>query len=354
MGGLKAEDEGTPGSAFPTFLDLRGIRENTTKDIAKREVVISSENVVIENFPVSRPAAIFNPSVALVDDTLKIYARVVIGYYRYVSGIVELDQKEKNGNKWRAKIVIYPDTKYDVTGAEDPRVYWMDNKLLMTYTGRTHNYFIRGALRRTIPVTAVLEKGEWVKKFATDFGKEVTRKLGIVSNKDAFFVRSKDGVMFFHRSHDLRDRFSMLVSSVDGIDFNSSGLNEVSIKNTREILLQERFEDKVGWGTPPLEIDGKLLLFLHAVERELESYSVFAMLINKNNMEVEAITPFYIMSPREPYELFGDNSLTIFPCGAVKVDDSVLISYGAADYFACLARIHLDELMHILDKGMVG
>ena len=68
---------------------------------------------------------------------------------------------------------------------------------------------------------------------------------------------------------------------------------------------------------------------------------------------VRAVTPRYIMAPREPYEVYGDRPYTVFPCGAARIDDKLLVSYGAADYMVAFALIDVDELLAEIDRGRI-
>ena len=68
----------------------------------------------------------------------------------------------------------------------------------------------------------------------------------------------------------------------------------------------------------------------------------------------DSVSPVYIMEPREDYEIYGDRPYVIFPCGAILVDDSVLVSYGAADSFIGFAWVKLGELMAIMDQGRIA
>ncbi len=329
--------------------DLRGKRKYEVNDIVKRKIVISPENVRVENFPIKKPAAIFNPSLFLENGEMKMYARIIVGYYKYISAVAEVKESEFFS---KGRIVIFPDTEFDAMGAEDPRVYEFQRKILMTYTGRTHRYFECDALGKAIPVTAQKAEEEWKKICAMKFKKEIRENLRITSNKNAFFAEIGKEARFFHRAHDENGNFYLLISEFEE-DFPSGDrIKEVCIINPRQILLQEKFEDKVGWCSPPLKIGKEYLFFLHAMESKLKSYRIFALVMDEN-LRVTAITPYYIMAPKEVYEIYGDRSLTIFPCGALRVDEKILISYGAADSFACIGEINLDELLAILEKNRI-
>jgi predicted GH43/DUF377 family glycosyl hydrolase len=59
------------------------------------------------------------------------------------------------------------------------------------------------------------------------------------------------------------------------------------------------------------------------------------------------------MKPKEIYETYGDRPFVVFPCGAQMIDDSILISYGAADFAMGIGEIEITELMSILDSNRV-
>ena len=61
-----------------------------TEDIVRRLAVISNNRVFINNYPITNPAAVFNPAIIVEGDYTKIYARIILGYFLYVSAIVEI------------------------------------------------------------------------------------------------------------------------------------------------------------------------------------------------------------------------------------------------------------------------
>ncbi|RLF40478.1 MAG: glycosidase, partial [Thermoplasmata archaeon] len=61
------------------------------------------------------------------------------------------------------------------------------------------------------------------------------------------------------------------------------------------------------------------------------------------------VTPYYIMEPKEIYEIFGDRPHTIFPCGAQKLDDKILLSYGAGDSVLAFGEVDVEELLSLLN-----
>ena len=209
--------------------EAREIRRYETEDIVTRFGVISPERIILNNYPVSNPASIFNASVIYnhEDDTLRIFARVIFGYYMYVSSIVGIDvplndvlNRYVNINRYTGNMIIYPSTRYDVWGAEDPRVYELNGKLYMTYVGRTINYFNAMIRRnRTIPITAIYDDDlrTWIKRFVISLSPEVFGE--VISNKNAFFHLSPDGSLFFlHRPHLSDESFHLVASLVSDDD----------------------------------------------------------------------------------------------------------------------------------------
>jgi predicted GH43/DUF377 family glycosyl hydrolase len=325
-------------------------RENVTYDIAKRLSVITSNRIHIKRFPICNPVAVFNPSMIVNGDEILVYARIVLGYYTYASAVAEIRMSMEDLfdsiSHYSAELVIYPSWKYDIWGVEDPRVVEVNGKLFLTYCGRTVSYFdphVR--VERTVPITAVREKEGWRKLCVHRFPEDIRRY--VVSDKDAFLVNSKNGLKLFHRPHMRDEKFYLTVSDVDVI---CEGCEESVIRNTRIILNQAKFEEKIGWGTPPVEVEKEYLFLLHGLERESKAYKVFALTMN-SDLEITAITPYYIMEPRAIYEVFGDRPFVVFPCGSQIVDDKLIVSYGSADFAIGFCEIDLSELMSILDQN---
>ena len=330
-------------------------REPKTHDIVRRIGVITADRVHLKKYPVDNPVTVFNPSLIHEDGEITIYGRIVLGYFTYASAVAEIILPIRDvfnntlSGHYTAEITVFPDNKFDLWGVEDPRVYEIDGRRFMTYCGRTVNYFdpsIR--TERTLPVTAILEKDGWRKLCVFRLPPE-TRGF-VISDKDAFLVETKKGIKLFHRLHMKDENFYLVISDVPESTLEADEFVEMSVSNTALALEPAEFEEKLGWGPPPVKIDKEYLLILHSVDREMKSYRVFAMLMNEE-MEVTAITPHYIMEPKEIYEIYGDRPFTVFPCGAQLVDDRIIISYGAADSAIGLGEIDVSELMAILDSN---
>ena len=333
-------------------------RERKVNDIVKRLGVITPDKVHLKNYPIDNPVTIFNPAFIIENgDDIKLYARIVLGYFTYTSAVAELEipisdiYSLKIMSHYSADIVVYPSMKFDMWGVEDPRVYEINGKICMTYCGRTISYFNPAVrIERTLPVTAVRENG-WRKICVFRLPSGIRKH--VVSDKDSFLVKEKEGYLLFHRPHltNTYEKYHLTVSKVPKFSWNKS-FREFTLGDTKVVFEPTKFEERMGWGPAPIKVGKEHLFLIHAVDKEQVSYMIFAALLDLNKgVQVKAITPHYIMRPRMPYEVYGDRPHTIFPCGAQKVDNKIIISYGAADSAVAFGEINLDNLMSILDKN---
>lgn len=327
------------------------------RDVVRRLGVITADRVHLKRYPVENPVSIFNPGLVVDGNEVVVYSRITLGYYTYASAVAEfsipISDLKKGGlvGHYTAEITVLPGNNFDWWGVEDPRVYEIDGMRLMTYCGRTVSYFDSKAdVERALPVTAVFEEGRWRKACVFRLPKDFRRN--VVSDKDAFLVKMGGKLKFFHRLHMRDDGFCMVISDVPEDVLSFDKFREIVVSGTACVIEPAKFEEKIGWGTPPVKVGGEYLLFVHAVERRRMRYSVFAILMD-DNAEVTAITPYYIMQPKEIYEVYGDRPFTIFPCGAQLVDDRIIISYGAADSSIGIGEVDLSEIMAILDSNRV-
>ncbi len=347
--------------------EAASIRRMETRDIVERLGVLSPNRLFLNNYPIRNPIAAFNASVAVNGEEAAVFARIVVGYYMYVSAIVRVSipledilSKSVTANYYAANLVVTPSTRYDIWGAEDPRVYSIDGTLYMTYTGRTVNYFDPVVRReRTLPITAVARNGsatEWAKKFVHVLPRMLRDRL--VSDKDAFMVKAAGSTWLFHRPHMADDVFYMTISRVELPASPGKGIVEVEARDTLWVLPNAAFEEKVGWAAPPIRVgQDRFIVLAHGVDREIHAYRLFALEVSFSRNEgpvVEAVTPYYIMEPKLSCEVFGDRPYTIFPCGAWPLDgDRVLLTYGAADYMVGFGLLDLNELRSHLDRGRI-
>ncbi len=328
-----------------------------TVDLVKRLKIIAPHNIYIKNYPLKQPTTAFNASMKVMGDSIRIFSRITVGYYTYTSAIVEFDLPierlhiKEDKEIYEAVMTLIPDNKYDLWGVEDPRVNEIEGNLYITYVGRTINYFDESIkTEKTLPVVAVKREEGW-KKIATFVMQDEIRSL-VVSDKNAFMFKGKE-LLLFHRLHMLNGKFYLSVCRIPESVLNHETFKEVVIGENITALEPAEFELKMGWATPPIKVgDDEYLVFIHAEGKELRTYRVFSALMNSEGL-FTAVTPFYIMEPRENYEIYGDRPFVVFPCGADLCGNKVYISYGAADSVIGIGEIDLEHLLDILDKNRI-
>ncbi len=363
-------------------------RVYSVRDIVERRLFIGRDNVRITNHPAKRVSAVFNPSVMVRDDRLIIFARILYGYYMYVSSIarLEIDLEELFSNNLfidkiiDSQIIIYPDNKYDMVGVEDPRLYVIDDYKLITYCGRSTRYYelnifsallslmgkstgyygYSGVIQATYPMTTVMidEAGyRWRKIHVYSFNDDL--RGFVKDDRDSFLAKINNTYYLFHRPTMIDEHKYLLISRVTGEigDLGSSGFRVVGLADPVEVLPPARFEEKIGWAMPPIRLSSnKLLVFMHGVDRELTAYWLFAaeLEFGSDGVAISAVTPEYIMGPREFPEIYGERSYTIFPCGLWRLNrDEYVISYGAGDFVVGLGLLRLSDVLNILDRGRI-
>ncbi len=344
------------------------VREFKTIDIVRRLGVLSPEHVHLKNYPVPRPVSIFNASCLVDQDNgmLYLYSRIIVGYYMYVSAIafVEIPLEDilsgaVSFSHYPATIVVYPSTRYDIWGTEDPRVQRIGDRIYMVYAGRTINYFNPVIRReRTVPVIALgIDSKRFVKTGIIVF-KRGLRELTI-SDKDAVLldVCEPEWIYVLHRPHLMNEVHYLVASKVSrSLLEHRNNLVEFEVTDTKVIMEPAKFEHKLGWATPPVELrQGEYLVLLHGVDKEMEGYRAFAAMLRYDKdtgLRPISVTPCYILEPRMVYEVYGDRPFVVFPCGLCRVSkNELLVVYGAADFFVGFGLINIDELLSLLDKG---
>ncbi len=323
-------------------------REFKTIDIVKRINFIYPDQVMVEGYR-RRPTAIFNPGLVLEGSVLRVYPRLQFEYYNYVAciGYFEVDVSElKSLSFVRCRIVVYPTLNVEYLGCEDPRVQKIGSEYVMLYTGvgatpnPEHFPYPRNFIWYKAHLCIAVSKDgvNWSKLGYVKMEGKVP-----VHDKDAFIVRCGDSYVLFHRP---------TIGNQNECWRGVLDLNTLNTTNNTIVIPCMEFEERVGWSTPPIEVDGSYLVFVHAKCVDLR-YRVFACLLDRKTLEIIAMTPYYIMEPKELQEMLGDTAHVVYPCGAVKIDDKVIIAYGAADWCMGFGEVDLSELMHHLDRGRV-
>lgn len=107
-----------------------------------------------------------------------------------------------------------------------------------------------------------------------------------------------------------------------------------------------------GAGPPPIKTKDGWLLFYHAIDkREPSKYKVGAMLLDLNDpTRILHRSKEPILEPNEQYENNGFKPGIVYASGAVVKDDNLLIYYGGADSYVCVAYADFNEFLEALGK----
>jgi predicted GH43/DUF377 family glycosyl hydrolase len=283
----------------------------------------------------------FNPAAIYEEDKMHIVYRAqaedgtsVLGYATSKDGFQidenleypiytpreSFEQKSKPGN----------------SGCEDPRITKIGDRLYMTYTAYDGTNPPRVALTSIVLSDFLKRNWQW----------ESPRLISPpgVDDKDACIVKKVkgEGYVAFHRLGD-----AMWVDSLQGLDFPERKYI------TGDVLAQPRKDKwdntKIGIAAPPIETEYGWILLYHAVSAPEFAYKVGAMLLDYDNpRHILGRTDEPLLEPEKPYELQGQVTNVVFPCGCVVVNDVVYLYYGGADTVTCVATISLKSLTSLL------
>ncbi len=336
---------------------LNELRIPECRDLATRLGVITADRIFLKNFPQRHPVTAFNPALLVREDRIHVYARMILGYYKYVSAVARIDLSLEDLEErylmysyYSAELVVWPSTKYDIWGVEDPRVQTLEGLLAMVYTGRTYFYFSPVNFERTVPVLAVTKDpyALWTKVAYFTLPSELKKRM--VTNKDVVLLEGRKELFVMHRPHFEGMPPCLWVGRVPKelvLKGGEEELKDVCIEDNLVVMLPASFEERLGWGTPPIRIGrDEWLAIIHSKGND-EVYRLIAITIEYDGdyPRITGVIPYYIMEPREVYERFGDRPSVVFACGAEVMRDKLLISYGAADSFVAFAEFDMDTLL---------
>ena len=136
----------------------------------------------------------------------------------------------------------------------------------------------------------------------------------------------------------------VLIDFVDDLTFDNKFL-------TGQHKIPPRYDAwdsrKLGAGAPPIKTkDGWLLIYQAVDDRDPGKYKIGAMLLDLNDPSkvlYRANNP--ILEPTEWYENEGFKAGVTYPCGAVIMNDKLMVYYGGADTVMCVASAPLDKFL---------
>ncbi|MDI6600150.1 MAG: glycosidase [Thermoanaerobacteraceae bacterium] len=239
--------------------------------------------------------------------------------------------------------VFYPENNTEKDGCEDPRVVIIDDRIYMMYTA--YDGVVAQVAAASISVEDFLNR---------DFDR--WERLGLAFpnlwDKDAILFPEKINgkYVIYHRIEP-----SIWVSYSDELKFPWPKDGHKIIIGPRSGMMWDSL--KIGAGTQPLKTRYGWLLIYHGVDDNL-IYRLGVILVDlKDPGRLLYRSPNPILSPEMEYET-GDRSTSwvpnvVFTCGAVPAEDKdildagdeILVYYGSADTYICVAHAKVDELI---------
>ena len=264
------------------------------------------------------------------------------GFDDYVSYIGYASSTDGVHFVCRPEPFIRPDEPFDRFGVEDPRITKLDGRFYITYTALSAPAF-------------GTEDGVRIALASTDeFDTAV--KHGVIGPP----MRDKDAVLFPRR---IGGRIAMLhriapdiqlvwFDSIDEFYDPPAALwrHHLHTLDEHVILRPARTWEakKIGAGPPPIETDEGWLLVYHGVDRDHVYRAGLALLDLDDPRHVIARTQRPIMEPTFDFERVGDVDNVVFPSGAVVLDGSLHLYYGAADRVIGHAEAPMRDVLDLL------
>ena len=227
------------------------------------------------------------------------------------------------------KPFLFPETKYEAFGCEDPRITEIEGRFYINYS-------------------AVSPMGIATGLAVTDDFESVDR-IGIIfepDNRDVCLFPEKINGEYYA----LHRPMQKYIGKPEIWIAKSTNLKHWGDHEHLLGTSNDRWDSlKLGGGAQMLKTPKGWLQIYHGVD-ERERYCLGALLLDINNpSKILAKSKTPLLEPKESYEVDGFFGNVVFSCGALIEDDILKIYYGAADEVTCLAEITMNDLWKHLD-----
>ncbi|MBN2240779.1 MAG: hypothetical protein JW712_13475 [Dehalococcoidales bacterium] len=287
--------------------------------------------------------ATFNPAALHLDGKVHILYRAMSGDNTSTLGYAE--SSDGIHIDYRSTEPVYvPRESFETklvpggnSGCEDPRLTRIGDRIFLFYTAYNGKNPPRVAVS-TITVTDFLNRNwKW-----SDPNLITPPQY---DNKDAFlFPEPVDGkYICVHRlGNDIDYDFC---PDVDERFKGTVWLNEHRWIEPRVAWWDSK---KVGAAAPPVKTDKGWIMLYHGVSDD-SVYRVGALLLDLDDpIKILARTIYPIFEPETPYEINGQVSRVVFPCGNVILGDTLFVYYGGGDSVTGVATVKVKDLLRIL------
>ncbi|HEX7070194.1 MAG TPA: glycosidase [Rhodothermales bacterium] len=304
--------------------------------------------------------AVFNPGAWYDGETIHLLFRAVpagyrqirltdvhegestLGFENYVSYIGHATSRDGVNFTIDPEPFIAPDSEADSHGAEDPRITCLDGRCFVTYSALQSPAFDPDA-RVRIGLAST-----------TDF--RSVQKHGVIGPDQ----RDKDAVLFpesiggrvglLHRI--VPDIQLMTFRDVEELCSPPASAWEEHLRHLEHHTIMRPEQDweirKIGAGPPPIKTSEGWLLIYHGVDQQHVYRAGLALLDLDDPHRVIARTRRPVLEPELEFERIGDVDNVVFPEGAVVIDGTLNVYYGAADRAIGLATAPMSDVLAAL------
>jgi predicted GH43/DUF377 family glycosyl hydrolase len=306
--------------------------------------------------------AVFNAGLVYHSGKYHMFARAIRRGYRvnpeflvspglvdrfldYVSDIVVLTSTD--GLDYRFAYLLAPAGTDGAICFEDPRVQWVADELVLTYT------WLPPTERRPWRIGAHRLRWDGERFWLQEGSARLLGPDG-VENKDGVVFALADGrVALVHRVWPYM--YLAVFKNLDELwdaDKNYWGPYMAELED-HLLLAPGPGGFCVGAGAPPVPTEAGLLFLFHE-RRGDGSYASFAALLDPATGEVLRRLHEPILEPELDWERSGDVDNVIFVQGAYRTGDYLYIVYGAADRYVGAATASVSRLLEALTVATVS
>ena len=224
--------------------------------------------------------------------------------------------------------------EYEEYGVEDPRIVFLEDEYLITYSAYSR-HGVRIGLAKT-----------------RDF--DTVERFSLITEADY-----RNVVIFPEKFNGLYARLDRPHSEISPWSIWISWSPDLKYWGESKIVmkpLQYHWDEmKIGPGAPPIKTPRGWLHIYHGVFPTMDG-CVYRLGVVLHHLEdpsqIIAIGDEWILQPEETYEITGYVHNVVFSCGVVPEDDgSIKIYWGGADSVMCVGTADIEELVdHCLDN----
>lgn len=293
----------------------------------------------------------FNPAATLIDSTVHFLYRAIgndgISRFGYANSEDGFRVNERHGepayqndNICKTYVCYSLSSGGSWGGCEDPRMTYIpeDGRIYVTYTA------CNGGLRvglSSIRVTDFVNKRwNWSEQKLLSPPGEVHKNWVIFPEK----INGKYAIL-----HSISPEIA--IAYRDDLAFEQ---NECIQSYYHPGKPSARWDSYVrGAGAPPIKTEHGWLLLYHAMNHNnMGEYKVGAMLLDlKDPTKILHRSREPVLVPTERCEMEGFKGGVVYVSGTVVKDGTLLIYYGGADSFVCVAHVNLNDFLKELMKG---